>query len=208
MLGNRKRRGFTLVEMIGVLVVMGILMVVGIGVGIVGVNNSKYASTEKALDEYRTAFISVCTQYPGVINDRRAAWGTDGSTYTSAEGLKRLVNYMNSVLDDNRAFKWDDAMKCYVSYGDDPFGGNFILTEYPITITSNYYDLNHRDDKSMEIAIWATGNSEYLSKEQSVSDKDIGILLRYANGDVDIKYTGTENFDNDEDVVGANVTFA
>lgn len=202
-----KRKAMNLIELIGVMVVMSILLVIGAVSYNVTINNSKITTAEKALSNYEKTFESICSEYPGVIFDRESAWGDDGSAYTSKEGLKRLVNLMNERLDDELAFSWDNSLNCYVSIGQDPWGGNYILTEYPITSGYNFYDPTLRDIQSAEISIWASGINNYLITEQKVGKDDIGVALRYAKGDFTVNYYGTKGLDADDTLLDANITF-
>lgn len=201
------RRGTSLVELIGVMIVLGILAVIAFGAVSVAVNNSKATTAEKALASYKSAFMQACSTHPGIIEDRFTAWEAGSGSYTSKDGLKKVVNYMNEVLDNDFVLTWNSTLLCYESQGEDPWGGKYILTEYPVTSTENYYDPTTFDTRSMEISIWATGKSDQLLIDHVVGEDDFGVALRYNSGLITEKYHGSENLGSDGSLLGGEVTF-
>lgn len=180
----KRRRGLTLVELLGVMVVLVVLVGIAAG-GIVSARNrASITSAESTIRAYADAFLSATTQHPGVVADRAAAWGTDGTSYTSERGLQKIVAYMNQFLDGTLTFVWDPVQKCYVSLGEDPWGGHYILTEHPkIPGGLNYYDPTVAGNESvMSLSIWATGNNDDVLVDHEVAEDSYGVCLVFTNG--------------------------
>lgn len=195
-------RGVTLTELMGVMIVMGILL--GIGMGVVGTNvaHSKITAAETVLDDFRAAFSNACISHPSVINDRKDAASAAGG-YTTQGGLYKVVFNMNSVLDDKYNFQWDSSYNAYVSEGEDPWHGKYVLREYPIYGSYDFSDpLTCKS--GMYLSIWCYGKSESVLIDGKVSDTDMGVLLRYVDGQLFVEYTGTMSFDNNSSILGAH----
>lgn len=202
----KRLRGTNLVELIGVMVVILILCSIGVGIASVAIHNSKRATAEKGLADYASVFTQVCTTHPGIVKDRKAAWG-GSETYTSQEGLKRLVLYMNELLPEERAFVWNSA-GYFESLGGDPWKGKYILTEYPVTAYENYYDPSLREENSIECSLWCTGNSDYLLETKSIGSDEIGVALRYCDGLVIQKWSGSKDMVPSEELNNATINMS
>ena len=95
----RRRRGMTMVELLGVMVVMAILATVAIGGIQAAQKRARDTSAMQSLNGFKDAFTTVCVMNPGIISDRGKNW-TDSTSYTSENGLKKIVTKMNELLDD------------------------------------------------------------------------------------------------------------
>lgn len=202
----RRRRGVTLVELLGVMAVIAILSAVAIGGILTSQERARVTSAMSSIDAYDNAFATACITNPGIVGDRYAII-EGGGTYGSQEGLKRLVKYMNETLDDNLDFYWDASMKCYVSLGKDPWGGNFILTEYPVGSSSgaDYSDPSQPNNQAvMACAIWCTGNTDSITLERTVSKDCYGIGMVFQNGLGSSSYQG---FDDQYNFTDSTITF-
>lgn len=191
----RRRKGMTLIELLGVMVVLVVLAAIAIGGVMNSVYRSRVTSCLTAIDGYRSAFLNAAVSHPSVFSDRINHWG-DGSNYSSKDGLKRIVAFMNEALDDNLQFYWNDEMKWYESVDNDPWGGKYILTEYPVSDndpTHNYYDASKDANgyKMFACSIWATGNNEVLTNDDPTIARDsYGVGLLFADGIVTPNFNG------------------
>lgn len=192
----QRRSGMTMVELLGVMVVIAILASIAIGGVTSAQGRARDTSAMQALNGYKDAFTTVCVMNPGIITDRGKNW-TDSTTYTSENGLKKIVTKMNELLDDELAMHWDVTQKCYVSMGQDPWGGNYILTEYPMDPAGsvNYYDPTAGGKGIMALAVWCTGNSDFMS--DGVIAKDTrGVAMSYIGGLIDTVSQGIDKANN------------
>lgn len=179
----KKLKGLTLIELLGVMAVVVIISSIAVG-GVVGAQNkAKRTAALTAIDNYTSAFEIACIEHPGLIKDRRAAWPAVGS-YSSEFGLKRLAAYMNMQLDDSLDFTWDDDLGYYVSYGTDPWGGKYILTEYPQKSgVESYYDASVApNDEIMCASVWVTGNNDSILESNIISKDCYGVGLFFKDG--------------------------
>lgn len=192
----RRRRGMTMVELLGVMVVIAILAAIAIGGVTSAQGRARDTSAMQALNGYKDAFTTVCVMNPGIITDRGKNW-TDSTTYTSENGLKKVVTKMNELLDDELAMHWDVEQKCYVSMGQDPWGGNYILTEYPMDPAGgvNYYDPTAGGKGVMALSVWCTGNVDFMSA--GVITKDTrGVAMSYIDGIINTVQQGIDKANN------------
>lgn len=189
----RRRRGMTMVELLGVMVVMAILATVAIGGIQAAQKRARDTSAMQSLNGFKDAFTTVCVMNPGIISDRGKNW-TDSTSYTSENGLKKIVTKMNELLDDELMMHWDVERKCYVSLGQDPWGGNFILTEYPIDPAGviNYYDPTAGGQGVMAISVWCTGNTDFEAGNVVTKDSK-GVALSYVSGLVNAQTQGIDS---------------
>lgn len=199
----RRRRGMTLVELLGVMVVLAILATIGLGSVLRAAYRGRVTSCFTAIDGYRSSFLNAVVSHPSTFSDRIANWEGDGSNYSAEYGLKRVAAFMNESLDDNLHFYWDPENKYYKTTSSDPWGGFYILTEYPISDSDpdhNYYDASPTGNgyKMFACSIWATGNNEALisenpDEEPIVADDSFGVCLTFADGIVDWTFNGFES---------------
>lgn len=181
---GRRRCGMTLVELLGVMAVIAIISAIAIGGVLNAQERARVTSAMSSIDAYDNAFATACITHPGVVSDRyKIVEG--GATYSSQEGLKRLVAYMNETLDDQLDLYWDEALKCYKSAGLDPWNGHYILTEYPSSPDGSVDYSNPAAEKNqatMPVAIWVTGNTDALLTAQIVTKDCYGIGLIFQGG--------------------------
>ena len=189
----KRRRGMTMVELLGVMVVIAIIAGISIGGVLSGQERSRTTAALTAVSAYRDAFTNVCVAQPGVIADREANW-VDAATYTSEHGLKKVVAKMNEYLESELMFFWDPTLKVYKSQGFDPWGEPYILTEYPVDPTGmiNYFDASGAGSGKMCLSVWCTGNTEVVMTDKVINEDCFGAGLLYTNGLVDAQLHGFE----------------
>lgn len=186
----------TLVELLGVMVVLAILATIAIGSVLRATERSRVTKALTAIDGYRSSFLNAVVSHPSVYGDRMKNWG-DGATYTSEDGLKRAAAYMNETLDDNLHFYWNEEAGYYETTEKDPWGGTYILTEYPFSEEhpeADYYDCaKYPGDAYFSCSIWATGNNDaLLSEGHIIADDSYGVCLLFSDGIVTPKFNGFE----------------
>ena len=192
----RRRSGMTMVELLGVMVVIAILSAIAIGGVTSAQNRARETTAMQALNGYKDAFTTVCVMNPGIITDRGNNW-TDSTSYTSENGLKKVVTKMNELLDDELAMHWDAERKCYSSMGTDPWGGYYILTEYPMDPAGvvNYYDPTAGGKGVMALAVWCTGNTDFTTGD-AVTKETKGVAMSYINGLINTVQQGIDKANN------------
>lgn len=189
---RKKVLGFSLVEILIAIVVIGILVGLSIVAGASAQEKARLTTAGTALEDYKSAFTSSVLQHPGAIDYRADAWleaEDSGETYTTKSGLEKLVKYMNASLEDRLKFSWDDELKAYVSAGDDPWGGKYILTEYPEGATESYFN-PIENSSALYCSIWATGRDETITSDKTICDKCVGFGIRFKDGVVTHWYHG------------------
>lgn len=186
-----KKKGMTLIEVIVVVIILSLLAGITYGSVSSSQNKARVAAVNTDLQAYKDAFTIACVTKPSLIDDRIAAW-TDATTYSSEQGLKRLVRYMNEYLDENLAFSWDDELKCYVSRKNDAWGGKYILIEYPYQDSGvNYFDPTAPGNEGMlAISIWATGNTDTILEEKTIDKKCLGFGAIFKGGATTVSFHG------------------
>jgi len=219
---KKKRIGMTLVELLGVMVVLAILATIGVGSVLKAAHRGRVTSCFTAIDGYRSAFLSAVVSHPSVFSDRISNWKDDGEGYSAKDGLKRVAAFMNESLDDNLHFYWNEEEKYYETIGNaDPWGGKYILTEYPISESDpdhNYYNASETGNgyKMFACSIWATGNNEALLSDRTdpgwepiIVDDSFGVCLTFADGIVDWTFNGFESSQDEGDspFVGYKLTY-
>ena len=107
----RRRPGMTMVELLGVMVVIGILGAIAIGGILSGTENARTTAVRTALQAYTDAFTNVSVYTPGIVNDRASNW-PNSTEYTGKLSFHKTVQRMNELLDDKLDFAWDNDMKC------------------------------------------------------------------------------------------------
>ncbi len=183
---KRKRQGFSLVELLIAIVVLGILAGMLINSGVSAQRKARVTAAMTVLRDYDAAFSMACLTHPGIMTDREEAWGADGTGYTTKAAMERVVTYMNESLEASSQLRWDDTNQRYESVGEDPWGGKFVLTEFPLeTETSSGYnplESGSVAESAMRLAIWATGIDASIEVEKKVSKVSVGLAMEYRNG--------------------------
>ena len=188
------RKGMTLVELLGVMVVLVILASLATGGILGGQEKARVASALTAVDAYKDAFSVTCITHPGIAGSRDAAWA-DEVTYSSQSGLAKLVNGINETVDDLLVLQWDDSLKCYRSTGTDPWGGYYVLLEYPVpadpVANPSYWDPTVAPGSStFAVAIFATGNNDDILVNKIVGEESYGVGLTLAAGLISHQWHG------------------
>lgn len=216
---HRSRKGFSLVELLIAIVVLGILTMIVVSGGAAAQERARNTAVVTAFTDYRTAFSGTVLSLPGVMKDREEAWGTaeegtPGADYTAEKSMARLVRNMNERLQPEFRLYWwpstdfdgdgapdDTAPKVWrTQNGSDPWGGYYVLTEYPESTDGSYpsvFDpMSEAGRSAMCICIWATGKDEGIIVDKVVSDDSRGILMQYKGGVVTHAYQGIASADS------------
>lgn len=186
----RKRSGFTLMEILAGVAIVAIL----IGGSTFGYSRSqeksRHTNAMKALDAYEQAFMDACLMHPRLVRSRLDAW----TSYSSKTAFNKLVSSMNEVLEDDLMFTWDDTGKYYKSRAMDPWGGNYILCEYPESATESKFDPTLDGTPTLRFSVWASGSDEGLLLETAViSGNAVGAGFVFAGGLTDAFYQSRDS---------------
>lgn len=190
----KNRKGFSLIELIVAVIVLGILATMVINSGASAQRRARISSALNALENYKTSFTSVCMSYPGVMKDREEAWKS-ATGYTTKQAMSEVVRYMNKNLEPELSLSWDTTLNCYKSAVEDPWGGYYIITEYPQQSgsTDGYDPTTGSGLSAMRFSIWSTGIDNGVLTDKKVSTKSIGISFIFRNGDITATYHGIED---------------
>lgn len=202
----RRRRGMTLVELLGVMIVLGILSIIAVGGVLSSQERARETTASSAISAYNDAFTTACITNPGIVSDRYVIV-KGGGTYGSQEGFKRLIKYMNEVLEDTLDLYWNDSLKCYMSMGKDPWGGNYVMLEYPTgsSTGADYTDPSAVGNEAvMACSIWCTGNTDAILTGKTVTEDCYGIGLVFTDG-LGTKYY--QRFNEQFDFTGSPLEF-
>lgn len=205
----RDRRGFTLVELMIVMFILIILIGITVASMTGAQKRARLTDVRTALGSYEDSFIYATSEHATFFSDRCDAWGTDGTGYSDKVGLASLVRYMNESLDEPFQFSYNDATKRYESLKEDPWGGRYILTGYPVSDsdpTHNYNDSSPGKPgyETVGVSIWCTGNSDVINTSIYANataaesappiDKECyGIGLLWSHGLTEVAYHGFED---------------
>lgn len=190
---NFSKRGFSLIELLVAIVVLGVLSTMLINSGIAAQKRARLTSALTVLEDYESAFSTVCMTHPGIMMDRKDAWvGADGTEngehYSTIKAMGRVISYMNEVLEGSSQFILSSDGLRYESRGEDPWGGKFIITEFPLVNSGasgyNPVEVGSVAESAMRLAIWATGIDASIENTKTVNDVSVGIALEYRDGNV------------------------
>ena len=188
-----RRDGITMVELLGVMVVLALLASIGVGGASHMQSMARESNTNAALRAYYNAFSNAVITHPGIVSDRIKSW-TGESTYSSEKGLERVVSIMNTYVEEDLALVWDDTLKAYVSRGADEWGGNYILTEYPEQPSGvTYFDPSIDRVPRMCLSVWNTGINEDIITSKVVPENCYGAGMIFQNGLTSVIYHGVED---------------
>ena len=200
---KRRRRGFSLPEALIVIVVVGVLMGVAVPSYSKSQEQTRVSNCEKAITAYSDAFTNATMTHPGLVKDRLKAW-KDPTGYSSEKAYSKLVTYINNYVEDQLTFDWDPALLCYKSKGQDPWGGHYILTEYPDEPGGqSWLNPMQEGSVSMRFSIWATGNSdsllEVVDSEVTITEECYGAAFVFTDG---LTSTILNNLEEDAPFIG------
>lgn len=205
-----KRSGFSLVELLVAIIVLGILTGIVLQSGSAAQKKARATSAMTVLEDYENAFGTVMLEKPGIMMDRLEAWqeqDASGSVvlkdYTTKEAMSRLVREMNVYLEPTSQLLWDDELHVYRSQGIDPWGGYYIMVEYPYSSTNldGYDPTTGKGISAMRCSFWAMGIDETIyygepgntAQDGLVTDSCIGLAMEYQGGYVHEHYHGGES---------------
>lgn len=191
---QKARKGFSLIELLVAIVVLAILGAITITAGTAAQRRARVTSAMTVFDNYRLAFNTAVMDHPGLVTDREDAWvapdGTGtGALYTSKESFDRLVGYMNRSLSLDLQLTWN-ADGYYESSGNDPWGGKYVLLEYPGSDSPDYWDFSTFDNKAaLRLSIWCTGpDSDIIIPDGDncvlIRDHSVGIAIQDVSGNI------------------------
>ena len=197
------RRGMNMVELLGVMAVLGVLIGIVVGGVTSGQESARVTCAQQELSAYRGAFAQATVLRPGLLTKRLDTWGAGGAAYTSEAAFQELVALMNEALEEKLTLVWDSSRNCYRSRGEDPWGSYYILTEYPQLLTpSDGRTAENRftpdpNTPEMACAIWATGSSGEILEDGTIGEDSYGVGLVYSSGICVEVYSG---FDDKADI--------
>lgn len=119
--------------------------------------------------------------------------------YSSNQGLAKIVGFVNEGIGDAYKFTWDDDLKAYVSAKADPWGGKYLLTDYPIKkLADDFYTQEDSTVPVIGVSLWntstRTGDNAYSKYTPIVVSKnDVGSCILYGGGIVQYKYHGFDS---------------
>lgn len=199
---QKARKGFSLIELLVAIVVLAILGAITITAGTAAQRRARVTSAMTVFDDYKSAFNTAVMDHPGLVNDREDAWtapdGTGtGTTYTSKASFDRLVGYMNNSLSNDLQLTWN-VDGYYESKGNDPWGGKYVLLEYPGSDRTEYWDFSTFDNKAaLRLSIWCTGpDSDIIVPDVTdgnvtVRDHSVGITIQDVSGNISSETHGS-----------------
>lgn len=192
-ISKKKRRGFSLIELLIAVVVLGILAAMVVNSGLSAQKKARATAALTALKDYEAAFSTAVMTHPGIMTDREKAWG-DGTGYTTKKAMERVLSYMNESLETDLQLGWNDAATRYESVGEDPWGGKYIITEFPLVAEDatgyNPTEAGSPAEAAMRLAIFATGVDGSIEEDKKVHDGSIGVGLEYRHGYVSSYFQG------------------
>lgn len=190
---RKKRRGFSLVELLIAVVVLGILAAMVINSGLSAQKRARNTAALTALKDYEAAFSTACMTHPGIMMDREDAWG-DGTGYTTKAAMERVLSYMNEGLESSLQIGWSDTNSRYESVGEDPWGGKYIITEFPLVAEDapgySPVEAGGPAEAAMRLAVFSTGGDASIEEAKVVHDGSVGVALSYKGGYVNAFYQG------------------
>ena len=87
------KRGFTVIELIGAMVIISVLSLAGVSSISTSINNARYTSAESDFDGYRTAIQQFMLENPGILKTRNT---------------NTIAHKLNEYLEDEMKFQTED----------------------------------------------------------------------------------------------------
>lgn len=216
---KKARKGFSLVELLIAIVVLAIIGGITIVAGTSAQKRARITSAMTVFDNYASAFNTAVMDHPGLVNDRADAWAaslapSDAVPYSTLGAYSRLVGYMNKSLSDELRLVPSEDKTHYESVGNDPWGGKYVLLEYP-EIGGEVFDPESSSNQAtMKISIWCTGLDSDIIPPKSdtpitnydpveIRDYSVGVVLMDRAGDITKETQGS--VDEDPPFLGATI---
>lgn len=212
---KKKKKGVTLIELIGVMIIIAILLGIGGAAVSYGMQKSRETSVQSALKSYESAFSSIIMDRPGIQSttfDAIEAITADGAgaiTYSSKEVHKETVALMNTILEPELQLAWNDTAGWYESVGNDPYGGKYIFTEVPVDLSTEpsydpdtfdisayVWDYSKVEYKTADNApvytfvIASTGRTDSIDSRRVISEKDAAMKVSLTGGVLSTEVSG------------------
>lgn len=191
---RKKRSGFSLIELLIGVVVLGILGALMLSSGGSAQNKARVTAAMTGFENYSTAFNTAMMTHPGIATDRWDAWKSDGGvSYTTKDAMSRIVTYMNQNLSEELQLVWSDEKHCYASKGTDPWGGNYVLLEHPVVLDESGVPIGlgfepQELSPAMRFSIWCTGPDAEIATPSgtysTVRDYSVGCAYSCVAGNV------------------------
>lgn len=203
----KKRKGFSLIELLVAIVVLAILGAITITAGTSAQRRARITSAMTVFDDYKNAFNTAVMDHAGLVNDREDAWMNvikNGGTYSSKDGFARLVSNMNNSLSPDLKLVWNDD-GYWESVGSDPWGGKYVMLECPTESALDMWAQQSLEDywkaignkANIRCSIWCTGIDPHIIQPESgtvtVRDISVGIVLRDDAGAITFETHGATN---------------
>lgn len=152
-----------------------------------------HGTVETVLKGYVEALTSAYASTPNIVTSRER--GVVDGVYSTKTGLEYAVKVWNKYLEKDNQFYWDDSIGMYRSVIGDPWGGYYILLEYP------YDDVNdERLDPTSDagknllaFTILSTGYVDVMSTstgtQLTIADKSPCVAVSLFGGELDTVYS-------------------
>lgn len=201
-----------MMELVFSMVIIGILMTVAVVSHVKGRDKANALVIEEAFGAYSNAILDSFTSDPtlqlstvDVISDVNSG---KELTYSPEKAHGRMVGAINLIVNNELKFKWNADTRRYESAGEDPYGGKYILVDYPVDLTGRVTDDNpNGKDVSWEVGdisieenskpaykflIVSTGKTDNVDSLNRLSAEDKAIAICISDGLVDTKLHGEE----------------
>ena len=185
----KKRKGFSLVELVIVILIIAVLATAVFAGGSAIVKKSQVSRTESDLHNFSVAIEAAMNETPAVANIKNN--GTDG---TNAHDLKVIIDAVNENLSDDYKFNTSKAFKSDDDTSNLKFqaGSSYVILESAKTDAwgNNYYgifDYGERHCKGQSdffVTVVSAGPNAQTVVGGAIESDDIFLLTQYSDGDV------------------------
>ena len=190
---GKSRKGFSLIELMIAVVVLGIIGAITVTAGTSAQKRARVTSAMTVFDNYKAAFNTAIMDHPGLVTVQdesyRAEKGHDTVThnYVPVAAFESLVGYMNRSLSDDLKLELEPGGKYYQSHSEDPWGGKYVMLAYPEDPASSFNQWDFQNDRgnrsTLRLSIWCTGpDSDIIvpdttSGEVEIREISVGLTL-------------------------------
>lgn len=209
---KRKLHGFNMMELVFGMVIIGILMTLAVTSYVKGRDKANELVIEEAFGAYGSAVLDSFTSDPtlqlSTVNAVDDVNSGKELTYSPEKAHGYMVSAINLIVDDELKLTWNTETRRYESAGEDPYGGRYVLVDYPVDLTGRITEDNPSgkdvswavDDISIEenskpaykFLIASTGKTDNVDSLNKLSAEDKAIAICISDGLVDTKLHGEE----------------